>query len=313
MDLLGFAFEAERRGLRVRVALPDAPDAFSSLPDGIADQWLPSFVPAGPIFNEPDRDVRTLGLIIFEVTVEVATDVPSPKPAELTPELREIVERDLGVGSEIATQVADLFVRHVRAMAPRQSWLGLSAHAPEQYGPACLLNRETGEFLFGLGPMQSVTMRSSQLRLDRADLSAVLNAISEDIEPGIAESLLADAWHLSDASGANDRNRAWIVAAVACEVRVKREIRQRAGTDRLDLVELLLRRRSNLPELLDEVWRAVLGKSLRTEDPALFEDIKSLTLQRNRLVHVGKGDPRVGTSLDPAHVAQALFDWLNAF
>lgn len=310
-DLLGFSFQTQRDGLPVRVSLPDAPDSFSSLPESVIDHWLPSLVPAGPVFNEPGRDVRTLGLIIFEITVEVPTDVTSPKPTELTPELREIVERDLERGSTVASQVANLFLRHLRASAPGQSWLGLAAHAPEQYGVAALENRDTGEFIFGLGPTHSVVMRSSRLRLEHEQLSEIASNVSADVEPGVDQSLLADAWHLSDASAANDRDRAWIVAAIACEVKVKRVLRERAAVDRRAMVDLLLRRRSNLPELLDDVWPAVFDACLRTEDPPLFENIKALNAQRNRIVHAGKKDPSVSTYLDPAQIAQALFDWID--
>lgn len=311
IDLIGFSFETDREGHRVRVSFPSTPDAFSSLPESIADQWLPSLVPAGPVFDEPDRDNRTVGLVIFEVTVEVSTDVPFPKPEEVTPELRAIADRDLGVGRDIATQVAVLLLRHLRAAAPHQSWLGLATHAPEQYGIAALEFRATGDHILGYGPMQSVTMRSSRIRLDVEDMHHIAAATSEDIEPGVAESLLADVSHLSDASGANDRDRAWIVAAIACEVRVKRELRARAASDQRELVELLLRRRSNLPDLLGEVWKAVVGTSLRAVNPDLFDKVNSLNMQRNRLVHAGQRDPRVPQHLDPAHIAQALFEWLD--
>ncbi|MBW9110149.1 hypothetical protein [Microbacterium ureisolvens] len=311
LELLGASFEARREGRRVRVVLPDHPEAFSALPDGLEDEWRPSFLPAGPVFDEPGRDTRTASLLIFEVTVEVDSEVPTPKPEHLTPDLRRVVERDLDVGVVIATQVAGLFLRHLRAAAPQQSWLGLATHAPEQYGIACLEYLDTGEFIFGRGRPQSTTVRSSQLRLDVGSLSEVAKKVIADEEPGVAESLLADTWHLSDASGANDRDRAWIVAAVACEVRVKRELRERAGNDRGGMVELLLRRRSNLPDLLDEVWSAVLGTSLRVEAPELFANVRSLSRQRNRIVHAGMRDPMVPLSLDPAQIARDLFEWLD--
>lgn len=310
-DALDFSFTLKRDGHHVVVRLPNTPDALSAIHEDLADQWLPSLVPGGPVFEEAGRDSWTAGLILFEVLVELATEIPSPKPSELTPEIRAIAERDLKIGSKICDSVANLFLRHVRATAPRQSWLGLATHEAEQYGIASLENRHTGEFIFGMGAGISVTMRSSRLRLDRGQFFQIAKAVAEQTEPGVAESLLADAWHLNDATGANDRDRAWIVAAVACEVRVKRELRNRAVPENTELVEMVLRRRSNLPELLDEVWTATGGTSLRHADKELFTHVTTLAAQRNRIVHVGAPHPTLSSHLNPAQIAQFLFDWLD--
>lgn len=103
-------------------------------------------------------------MLIVEVTVETETDVSSPKPLELTDELRSIVEGDLRAGKAIADEVAHELTRHFRAAVPQQTWLGLAAHQPQQYGVAALENRDTGEFIFGLGAAQTATVRSSRLR-----------------------------------------------------------------------------------------------------------------------------------------------------
>lgn len=213
------------------------------------------------MFAEPDRDARTAVLILFEVAVETTTRFPSPKPAELTDALRNIADEEIDAVKPVAEAVASSFVRHLRAAATAQSWLGLSAHTPAQYGIAQLEYRDTGERIVGYGPPQSVTMRSSRLRLDIADIESVVESVEAHNKPGIADSLLADGWHLSDAQAANDQDRAILVAATACEVRVKQVIRDRVSPGGRAMAMMILDRRSNLPELLDEVLLATPARA----------------------------------------------------
>lgn len=310
VELIGASFEMVRNGRRVEVRLPGTEGDFSALPESISHQALPSLVKAGPVFQEPGRDSRTAGVLIVEVAVETETDVSSPKPLVLTDELRSIVEGDLRAGQAIADEVAHELTRHFRAAAPRQTWLGLAAHQPQQYGVAALENRDTGEFIFGLGAAQTTTVRSSHLRLEDSDFARIAAAVSAGTGPSIAESLLADAFHLSDADAMNDRDRAWIVAATACEVRAKEVLRSVTSQEDRDELDSVLRRRSNVTDLVDSVWANFAGTSLRRDDPELFRKTKILTSQRNRLVHAGKHTENVPPAMDPAVTAQLLFAWM---
>lgn len=310
LDALGSRFDLDWGGSQVHVTLPSDANTFSDLPEGSPQTPLPSLAGTGPLFAEAGRDVRTAALILFEVTVETTTKFPAQKPAELTEKLRRIADREIDAARPIAEAVASLFVRHLRAAAPRQSWLGLSAHAPAQYGIAQLEYRDTGERILGYGPEQSVTMRSSQLRLDAADIESIINDVRARREPGIADSLLADAWHLSDAQAANDQDRATLVVATACEVRVKQFIQDRVPADGQAMAKMILRRRSNLPELLDEVLLATLGVSLKKENRALFARVEALADQRNAIIHAGQRKAGASPLHMPAQVGSSLFEWL---
>ena len=312
LDAVGASFELDWDGSRVRITLPSEENTFSDLPDGYPQSQLPSLAGSGPVFAEPDRDARTASLILFEVTVEMTTNFPSPKPTELTDDLRKIADDEIDAVKPIAEGVASSFVRHVRAFAPRQSWLGLSTHAPAQYGIAQLEYRDTGERILGYGPQQSVTMRSSRLRLDVADVELVVKSVAAQQEPGIPESLLADAWHLSDAQAANDQDRAILVAATACEVKVKQFIQDHVGPDGKAMAMMILNRRSNLPELLDEVLLAILGVSLKKENKELFQKVVSLAAQRNAIIHGGRRNLKQDQTQMPAQVGSSLFEWLDA-
>lgn len=311
LDAVGAGFELDWDGAVVRVTLPSDEKAFSDLPDGSQQALLPSLAGSGPVFAEAGRDARTAALILFEVTVETTTDFPTPKPAELTDELRRIADAEIEAVKPTAEAVASSFVRHLRAAAPRQSWLGLSAHPPAQYGIAQLEYRSTGERIFGYGPPQSVTMRSSQLRLDLVDIEMIVKDVAAWREPGIAESLLADAWHLTDAEAANDQDRAILVAATACEVKVKQFIQDRVHADGRAMANMILSRRSNLPELLDEVLLATLGVSLKKENGELFKTVASLAAQRNAIIHGGRRNPKAEQARMPAQVGSSLFEWLD--
>lgn len=311
LDAIGWSFDLVRDEARIRVQLPSDAESFSDLPTGSQDTKLPSITQVGPIIGEPDRDTRTAGLVIFEVTIEVELDFPEVKPDEYSLELRDAAEDALEGGIQLATEVAGLFVRHARASAPGQSWLGLSAHPPSQYGVARLEYRESGEMIFGLGPKRSTVFRSSRLRLERSAMELIVERMTSGEEPQVAESLLADAWHLADATGANDQDRAVLMAAVACEVKTKQHIRASVESGREKLIEMILKRRSNLPDLLDEVLDAACGISLRRNAPALFKQVGVLSRQRNAIVHTGKRSSQVEDIGLPNQVATNLFRWLD--
>lgn len=311
LDAIGWAFDLVRDGARVRVQLPSDAESFSTLPTGSHDTKLPSIAQVGPIISEPDRDIRTAGIVIFEVSIETELDFPEVKPAEYSQELRTSAEDALKAGIQMATEVAGQFVRHARASAPGQSWLGLSAHPPSQYGVARLEYRMSGEMIFGLGPERSMVFRSSRLRLERSAMELIAERMASCEEPLVAESLLADAWHLADATAANDQDRAVLMAAVACEVKAKLHIRLSVESGREKLVEVILKRRSNLPDLLDEVLDAACGISLRRKSPALFKQVRALSQQRNAIVHTGERNLHVEDVRFPNRVATDLFHWLD--
>lgn len=312
LDVLGARFGFDWHEASVEIRIPETADEFSNIPEGYPGQPLPSLSQAGAVFAETDRDVRTAALVLFEVTVETVTSFPFPKPTDLDEELRQIVEADLLAGMQVAQDVAGLFVRHLRAAAPHQTWLGLSTHAPQQYGIAQIEYRDTGERMFGLGPTQTVTMRSSRVRLDLQEITSIVHEVEAHEEPAITDSLIADAWHLDDAETANDQDRALLVAAIAAEVRTKQAIRDRVSPEKKALTDLVLSRRSNLPELLDEVMLATLGVSLKKSDAALYERVKELSAQRNAIVHRGRRNPHLKEPHMPTQAVSSLFEWLDA-
>lgn len=311
LDTVGAELEFEHEDRRVKLRLPADAETFSSLPDDSMHAPVPSLAQSGPVMSEPDWDSRTAALVLFEVTVEMDTDVPDEKPSEMTDDLRAVIEPELEKGIAIAEKVAGAFLRHVRAAAPSQSWLGLATHAPVQYGLAKLEYKSTGQMIFGLGPMQTVTIRSSRLRLGRSDFESIGMHLCAGDEPQVAESLLADAWHLDEGTTTNDHDRAIIVAAMACEVKTKRSIRGAVPEDRRALVEMILKRRSNLPELLDEVSLASCDVTMRLKDPQLFSHVKALSAQRNAIVHSGRKNPSSPEVAIPARIAWQVFKWLD--
>ena len=311
LDAVGANFELNWDGSLVRVNLPSDAESFSDLPENYPQNPLPSLVGSGPVFADPDRDERTAALVLFEVTVETTTAFPMPKPDDLTDELRTIADNDINATRPIAEAVAGLFLRHLRAAAPAQSWLGLSTHAPAQYGIAQLEYRETGERILGYGPAQSVTMRSSRIRLDVGSIESIMDDVSARQEPSIADLLLADAWHLSDAQSANDQDRATLVAATACEVKVKEIIQDRVPLSGKAMARMILSRRSNLPELLDEVLLATLGVTLKKANVNLFQAVSALSTQRNAIVHGGRRNTKATQSPLRAQVGSSLFEWLE--
>lgn len=163
-----------------------------------------------------------------------------------------------------------------------------------------------------MGPTQSLTIRSSRLRLERQVLDAMTDRLADrDVVP-VSQALLADAWHLSEGAEVPDAERAVLLAAIACEVRTQEFLRERVPADQRALLEVTLGRISTLSVLLHDVFRAALNVSLKGSDRTLYDRVGDLSRQRNYIVHEGRSRPAPAIKGGPALVASDLFSWLES-
>lgn len=307
---LGWSTTFELNGYDVTIGLPAGVRDYSRQEPGAEDVEVASATVVQNAFVSGDVDPRTAAVHIFEVGVAFDANVPATKPEDPSDEFRVPAEAALAEGMKVANDAAHMFLRWTRANA-RQSWLGLVETEPVQYAVAGIHYRSTGERLFGLGPTRTSVVRSSMVRLELAELDEIGRSLSMNRDVPIALSLLADAWHLSEGSDASEEDRAILLAAIACEVQAKTLMQSRVSADRHDLLAMVLHRRSNLPELLDEVARAGFGVSLKVSNPDLFERVVALSGQRNSIVHTGRQKPSGARVHRPAQTASEVFDWLD--
>ena len=110
-------------------------------------------------------------------------------------------------------------------------------------------------------------------------------------EPPSAEILLADARFLIGAAEPRDPSRALLIAAVACEVKIKTLLRQLSTPEQEPLIGLLLESPRDwlmaASALFDKPLRIITGRSLKDADRQLFTRIVQLFERRNALAHRG--------------------------
>ena len=129
----------------------------------------------------------------------------------------------------------------------------------------------------------------------------------------IAETLLADALYFI---GLNppDWQRAVLIAAIACEVKVKDTLRRKVPPDRLSFVDLMLDNPRDWSlaavALFDKAMNAALGRSLRAERLEVYKDITKLFEVRNRIAHRGER-PNDEDARRVVLAAREVFRWLD--
>ncbi len=309
-SLLGWSGTFTRDGKQIEIRLPADAEEFAREHSQQVELPGPSVIGA-PTFSEPDWDSRTVAVRLFCVTVKLEYELPTDRPDNpFDGEYGELAETAMEEGQKVCDEVAQDFLRWLRASS-RQPWLGLSVAPPLQYGRACLYYAETGEGILGTGPKQSLTVRSSRLRLEQDVLDSLVDRMAERALVPVPQALLADAWHLAAGPEVPDAERGVLLAAIACEVRTQEFLREHVPADRKPLLEVALRRTSTLSVLLHDVFQAALDVSLKTTDRALYDRVKELTTQRNAIVHEGRARTTPELKGGPALIAGDLFTWLN--
>jgi hypothetical protein len=218
---------------------------------------------------------------------------------------------------DVASRVVTDFVAWVRATT-RMTDLTLSNEVPPLAGPVRMFEADTG-IQFRVGPsVRSVAVGrdpAGKYSLMAADLEEIIGRVNRGDEAPVAETLLADAEHYARHS-VRDLRRAILMAAIACEVKVKAILRSRATEAQRSLVDFALNNPHEVTVtaadgLFDKLMLAMLGRSLRQEDRQLFLDIKSLYAARNRIAH-GGSMPDEAEAGRVVRAARRCFVWLDS-
>jgi hypothetical protein len=318
---LGRSWELERDGQRIVLSLPSMPDSFGS------------HIEAARIsLREGDEKesaweegrVLVAAVLAFEVAVDVEVQLGS---TDLNPnEHMEEIERGqatLNGAFPVALSLAADFMSWLRTHAGRY-WLGPSHEAPEVLGGDLLesasgrrvrnITFNPGLHLAGFGPDAGVTVD---------ELDQIAGFLGAEETPGTAEVLLADArealtgpsveedWR----SSSRDVRRAILLAAIACEVKIKTVLADKTPRDKRELVDVILK---NIREvqvavgsLPHKTMKAAVGRSLHEDDRALFDAVNRLFKHRNDIAHRGK-PPSLDEARTDLNAAVNLFAWLDS-
>jgi hypothetical protein len=183
--------------------------------------------------------------------------------------------------------VDDTFAKwiHRVRVEGKQPWLGSSAERPRQYGNSHLVDIENDGFLMGWGPKQSMKFRSGVNAMPLATLERISEASKLGTPLAADDTLIADARFLIHEAHDTDVQRGVLLAAIACEIRSKQSISDRAPKSKTAEAKGALSSCSSIHVLASKVSQQILGRSLEVDDPDLFDQIKNLTKIRNAIVH----------------------------
>ena len=314
-EVLGSRFSWEVEGRRVDLVFPKSSADFNE-PDHLeefhVDAWIPTAGNGGQAGGVIVQLVRTE--VRFTGSLSSASKNEALRARDSGDDSRfEVFNREsqavCSEGHLLGQRTAHTWLSHVRTTTD-QPWLGVRAESPRQHGRCWLEDRDAGVRLVQLGPIQSASIRLGVPLISLADLDHVRDQVDSWHEPPTADALLADARFLVREAEVVDAQRAVLIAAMACEIKVKGWLSARVGQDRSGLLRLVLQRTSNLPSLLDEPMEATVGTSLKAANRQLFKAVKHLTAIRNRIVHRGD-DVEATEAWRMVVTAQELFRWLD--
>lgn len=293
-DLPGSALSLEYNGVMAKIAFPDQVHQVEAVAQG-ESRWhlvrqffvqieLPNFRLEDFVNHEDGYEVPSEVLAAFSSAAGTAVDI------------------------------ANSFIDRVR------TWLGqfwISSTADHAYVIGAIEAREGDAewrvIPFAHGP---VRLRSRSFTpLGMLTTASIARGIQDGMQVGIEELLLADARLQAEQSSA-DWRYCILVAAIACEIKVKNALIDLAKSSQSDLVELLFNHPRDYSvavlALYDKALFAVCGHSLRNEDKELYKRLKGLIDTRNKIVH---RDPAVDSIPNPSEhlrTARDVFFFLDS-
>lgn len=140
--------------------------------------------------------------------------------------------------TSIAQTLLTSYLGHIRTSLG-QFWIGLSVERPQPVWIGRLYDATGVKIPVGRPQASKVMMRLSHFAVSDAVHGNVLRKVGSSVDPPLAETLLRDAQHLGWAP--IDMREAVLLAAIACEVKIKETLEHFANSSQLALVELLLK------------------------------------------------------------------------
>jgi len=185
-----------------------------------------------PATRSSSDDKESVEVTMIRVTVETEGDVSLADFDVPESEWDAPAERGFAV-LNAAHGLAERTVRDLVMMVRAgfdQYWLGPSTEAVRLVGASRLVEAESGVQLPPRGPVLTIARPKVSIRsLTSDDLIEVLARLGEGEAPSLAEALLVDAeYHVMEQEvPSGDPSRAVLLAAIACEVKVKASLRER--------------------------------------------------------------------------------------
>ncbi len=305
-DTLGKSYSLSHEGLPIQVTVPERVNDFLF--------WRP-FVPGGysALMDFGHEDEVFVHVILVTVTLDAGVSAATPLEGEAVERAVEVIDK----AQDVAARFVTVFVAWVRATT-RMSDLPLSREVPPLAGPVRAFDVATG-LPVRAGPSMRTVMEgrdpAGKYQLAATDMDQIIERIQRGDEAPVAETLLADAEHYAR-HGIHDLRRAVLMAAIACEVKVKEILRNRASTAQRSLLDFALDNPHEVTVtaadgLFNKLMLATLGRSLRLDDNKLFKDVVRLYEVRNGIAHHGRM-PDEAEAGRVVRAARRCFVWLDS-
>lgn len=298
-----------------------------------------------PPFGDIDPSSMTLDHLDFDGYAGAASgQVSSPFPLRIAIDrFRVIIREDVESISQADLEgprvsvVPDLISRHQeerkewaerlsvdfldRLRVRGQTWLGPMGSISYSVAPhATTYEEETNyRFLFGHGGTFVVPRRPQNADLDHGSFEKLTDSLGKSEALPLPESFLADADHFLGSGTPSDLQRAVLLAAIGCELKVKDTLRMKVFPEGLALVEALISNPRDFSMsaagLFDKAMKAAVGRSLKEDNRALYNGIDNgqhgLFNLRNKIAHTGFVIEREKAE-SGVRCAREVFAWLNS-
>ncbi|MFF0391673.1 hypothetical protein ACFYS8_23745 [Kitasatospora sp. NPDC004615] len=114
-------------------------------------------------------------------------------------------------------------------------------------------------------------------------VDAAMSSLRDGVSP--ARAALSQARHLTQSTNSPQPGLATLLALVAAESFAKEHLATRQAADRPSLRNLQQKHGSSVVKHYDQIAEALIGSSLKDDDPMLYEDLGSAFNARNRMAH----------------------------
>jgi hypothetical protein len=225
---------------------------------------------------------------------------------------------------KLAERVVADFLDQLRHLG--QTWLGSTGTIPYSVAPySVTFDDETGyRFKFGHGGTYTVQVQRDEASLTKETLAPIRDALEASQGIPLASAFLADAEYFLGCGMRNetqsDLQRAVLLAAIACELKVKETLREKAFQGASALVDVLINSprdfSMSVASLCDKAMKVAVGHSLKEDNRELYKALvetnrkDSLFQNRNAIVHSGRiVIPDVVRQ--NVHAAREVYDWLD--
>jgi hypothetical protein len=306
-ELLGEEWQGTFAGHSIKLAFPKDEDDF-----GLKDEDI-SYLRAltGSSSVGPEAAAYGVRVIRVAVTGEADFDISDfendPKPIDEAFEVNRRLEK-------VATAFIQGFCDQVRVLHS-QHWLGSSADPPFRTWVSNLRDQGGTRIPVSTGVDMTITALGQETALQMMDFNEAAENAAAELGTPLPEELLADAKYLAWIRQPHDLRLGVLLAAIACETKVKRTLLDITSDAQRALAEIILQNPRDVSVAvvshLNQTAQAVTGRSLKTDDPDLWKAVTALFETRNAIAHGRDPQPGDKQMSDGIRTADKVITWLN--